>query len=231
MLSSIFNDFISFCFTPSLVERSAFTRSKKIVYTFIFVIFAVLLHLAIVIINHLLFKFHKPVAISSYHDNSILFISLYAMIIRPVIEELGFRLPLRFSISNVCMSFCTILFFLISRYYYHDTILNVSTLFQKIIIVIVPGIILFFIIKRYVDNFEKFWHNNFVFIVYFFSLFFGFMHLSSTFIASDILLIIGHTLSGLIYSFSRVQFGLGYSILAHSLNNGIAIVVPRLLLT
>ena len=149
-------------------------------------------------------------------------------IIGPIIEEFGFRLCLkysRFNFSIMCGYFYYMIFWIIFRQtaviWERDFFLLsvVSTLF-------VVFIINFFLNWKENLNIEltKFWTNHPRYIFYSSVYVFGFIHIANYKISLNILilspiLLLPQTLSGVTFSYTRLKYGILYSILLHSVFN------------
>jgi len=151
----------------------------------------------------------------------LLLISIYA----PIVEELAFRLPLKFSkwnliIASISLSLISLRIFLQLDYLYS---LGIS---------FTIGVLIYFIIQdKLIEFISTLWSKNKLGIFYFLLMIFSIFHLKNYEITIDLLIfspfiILPRILSGIVYSYVRLSSGILTAIVIHALNNG----VPKIIL-
>jgi hypothetical protein len=167
------------------------------------------------------FNLYPPQS-GSYNGNLTI---LKLTLLFPIVEELIFRLPLRFSRFNLSLSSCLILFLLFNKQYpYLSLTLPVITF------------LFLFLVLREDSNILRFAEDQFkkhlVLLFYFQALIFGFLHLAnfnldlSRFYLFP-LLILNFVFSGLIFGYLRVKYNYGIyvCIATHIVNNYVYLLV------
>jgi len=154
---------------------------------------------------------------------------LIIIILSPVLEELAFRIGLKFSKSNFIIMLMGMSFF-ISRSFFKWEWLN------SIMLITLVGILLYVIIKeKSISKLTNFWLYNPKLIFYSLLISFSYMHLKNYNISYELLLfspiiLLPNILGGIIYSYVRLSLGTFLSILLHCLNNGIPLMLSNTLL-
>jgi len=154
--------------------------------------------------------------LSSFSEIEILLLtSVYA----PILEEIAFRLPLRFSKLNfslgllgISLIFCRVL----GEFEYVYSLISSVTI----------GIITYFILNDKIgEGMAKFWRKYRLLILYTSLSVFSLLHLKNYKLTTELLLfspifILPRILGGLIFSYVRLSSGIFLAILIHSFNNG-----------
>lgn len=146
----------------------------------------------------------------------LLLVSVYA----PILEELTFRLPLKFSkwnltIASIGLSL-TLCRVLAELKYEYSIILSIGI-----------GIVVYSILnKRILKNITEFWLKNKLLNFYASLLIFSFLHLKNYELTKELLIfspifILPRILGGILFSYIRLNSGILPAILFHSFNNGI----------
>lgn len=151
-------------------------------------------------------------------------ILLLSSVYAPILEELAFRLPLKFSklsftiaSTGISLIFCRVLAEL--KYEY------------SIALSIAIGMIVYFILnEKILKKISEFWSNNTSLIFYTFLLIFSFLHLKNYKLTTELLMfspifILPRILGGIIFSYIRLNSGIILAILFHSFNNGILKII------
>ena len=159
---------------------------------------------------------------SSINDIPALKLFITGMILAPIYEEIFFRSLLKFDKKNI--SIFTIVISLLTMYnVYNNKYTNVLVL--SIILILVFGIYL----SSNIDKVSNFIKKHFKYFFYASSLIFGLIHITNfsgninILIALSIILTLPQTISGLIFGYARMKYGLIYSIILHIINNSILI--------
>ncbi|MEO1653568.1 MAG: CPBP family intramembrane glutamic endopeptidase [Bacteroidota bacterium] len=159
-----------------------------------------------------------------------LMIFFYGALLAPVMEEIAFRLYLRFSPLNLMISFL-----LLSLFF--GTMLPTSLLYHPVFMVVALLLVLSFLFlfrKRIAQSLEHFWRKQWAYIYYFSALLFGFFHLSNyelpvyQLILLSPILVLPQILLGFILGYLRIKRGILAPICLHILHNT-GLLIPFLL--
>jgi len=153
---------------------------------------------------------------------------LIAILFAPVVEELTFRLGLKFTKANFIIMCAGIIYITIK------VLFNTESYIALLISVLV-NILFFFIIQaKAKSRLEKFWKTNEVTIFYLLLGLFSLFHLANYELNKQMgvlsfILVLPHFFAGIILSYARLKLGIVPAILLHTLGNA-AIFLPSLLI-
>lgn len=146
------------------------------------------------------------------------------LIIAPLVEEISYRLFLKFTPLNLALSFAFISYFVLSlttktEYY----IINFSALYILLICIGV-FVISFLLIKKKQEIITQFYNSRFRLILYFSILLFAYSHLTNYPIETVVLilspiLIFPQIISGILYSYIRLKLGFMLGVILHISKN------------
>ena len=148
-------------------------------------------------------------------ENSITF--LYFVIIAPIIEEILFRLPLRFSKRNYYILFVTLLAYL--------AFLVIKTKIVFFVLFLLYFLLLIFIRSYPKKDIHTLYHRYFKYIYWLSILGFGFLHLNNhptvwyNMILFAPILCFPQILLGSIAGYLRMRYGFIYGVMFHIANN------------
>jgi hypothetical protein len=150
----------------------------------------------------------------------LLLLSVYG----PIMEELTFRLPLKFSKWNLTIASigitATICRVLVQLEYKYSITLSIGI-----------GIAIYYILnKKLLENISEFWIKNKLLIFYVLLIIFSFLHLKNYDMTFELLLfspifMLTHILGGIFFSYVRLNSGILLAICFHSFNNGIIKII------
>jgi Type II CAAX prenyl endopeptidase Rce1-like len=150
---------------------------------------------------------------------------LFPIILGPIIEELGIRLPLIPSKINIIVGIPLIIMAISDQFNYHlDLIVYISSL------TIVTPFILNSNIHRWISRLFKKYFTVFFYVL---CTIFAMLHFRNSgainyyqnYGVLSLLIVVPSFISGLMYSFIRLKYGLIYSIIIHSFWNFCSIVI------
>lgn len=183
-----------------------------------------------------------------FKDTPVIFFVLFGVVYAPIVEEITFRLFLKFSYIRLGIGISFMFFFIleildqlglsflttISERYFADTPILFIGLY--ILITLVFGIILAFIIKTFADKklIYAIYDKYFIFIFYFTVLTFGFAHITNYTNLGQIwyivpILVTPQISIGFFLGYVRVRYGLVWSIILHAIHNSFS-TIPLILL-
>lgn len=154
------------------------------------------------------------------NENSVVMSVLIIAFIAPVIEEIAFRLSLRFSVVNVTLSLGVLSFFITNKIPHKAF----DSMWLRSGIVLVTLLIFFFIIRFFSEKLALFWKTHFRYILYFFCITFAFIHIFNfplsfrTFLLMP-LLTFPQLLGAFVFSFVRIKYGFFIGVFFHIFNN------------
>lgn len=179
-------------------------------------VFTIFFRLSYTFINHkpihtVQDHLHHPIPIWDI----IPFFTLYFL--KPFLEEVAFRLSLKFSPVYMAFSTFALIFYMLSIFY--DNNFNIRAhLLLKTSLSLIAGVTMYFISNQKKILFENFWNKNFRYIFYL--LLVIFLYANFLYYKIDIrflvflpLLLSQKILTGVIHSFVRVKYGFRYSLL------------------
>ncbi|MCK5848016.1 MAG: CPBP family intramembrane metalloprotease [Caldisericia bacterium] len=174
-----------------------------------------------------------------FQTMSYLELLLVGGIILPLVEEVGFRLPMIFKPIHIGIS-SSYLFFMIYIFCTNSSAISFSkTTIYAAIASIMVGILvtLFLSIPKISNKTKNFWEKHFIWIFYGFTVLFGLFHISNYTPLTKIVLIVSPILilpqitSGIILGYLRTKFGFFWGCLFHGLWNSILISLVYFLIS
>lgn len=156
-------------------------------------------------------------------------LTIYVILIDPILEELIFRLPLRFTSYNILISISLLLLFLSKNNIY--LVLSIS------LAMVIFGYFLYTNTLNIKSHLEYLWKYHFTIIFYLFAIFFGLLHISNYKVVTPIqylllvLLVLPQIVGSLIMGYVRVKYcnGIIITIMIHILYNLSALGLNALL--
>ncbi|MTG97665.1 MULTISPECIES: type II CAAX prenyl endopeptidase Rce1 family protein [Myroides] len=152
---------------------------------------------------------------------------LFAVVIGPFIEELSFRLPMRFKPSYLFIGFIlTSAYFLFSVDKLNETVANGLS-----IVTLCLFVVLTYLIGKKKEVLKKLYTTYFSYIFYLLTLIFGFIHITnfeeitSRILILSPLIVFPQFALGIMMGYVRIRYGFWYSFLFHLINNGFAVLV------
>lgn len=204
---TVFEDFILFIKNPGLsptIEINTFSKGFYILRNIFLLILISNALISLIIITPLDLLNLMPSQKQILDDK---FSLIKVILIAPVLEELLFRLPLKISLKNLSISFCMILFVLLSK-------INYSVAFKGLF---VSFVILLPIVNKTNGLSAKtilFYNDHFPLFFYFQACLFGFLHLPNYNLNMQHfflfpLFIVSYIILGCILGYLRVRYSTG----------------------
>lgn len=150
---------------------------------------------------------------------------LFVCLVMPLLEELVFRLPLRFNKVNIIIA--TILFFVLTYFLTKKYLVGFGN-FRYFIFLFLSGISLLLLLKNYIF-FESYFNKNFLLLMHLSTIIFCLIHYwNYNFQSNSItpyLLMFLMLINGYYFAYTRMKFGISYAIFIHSFHN-IIVSIP-----
>lgn len=165
-----------------------------------------------------------------------------AGILAPVVEEITFRLPMRFNARNLSVFVAMLIVLFLFGQWINQQIAPLTNnhafeilarLSVKLLLAALLAFVLYQVLKNFDPALVRFRDQRFTLVFYFFTILFGFAHISNAqYSWHNLLYIIPLTLpqiiSGLFLGYTRIKLGLKYAVLQHAIWN-LLLVLPLFL--
>lgn len=225
---------------PKTIDNKDYSIKYKIkVVLLLFIILLVLVTFSI-FLRYILFHLRIIENVENIGLNNIetyqsqIMIFIYLCLYSPIIEELTYRLFLRFNSINLSISFGLIIFS-ISTIVFKTAIINLpSRYIISALIGILVGMVAFYFLrkKRIKEVFSTFWDKRFTFIFYLSVILFALAHIRNynynlNFLIFSPIILLPRLLNGYMFGYIRIKYGITWSIAIHFINNFLAFLFTR----
>jgi len=158
---------------------------------------------------------------------------LITVLILPLLEEVAFRLSLKFKPVFLALTLGVLAYYLVSKAVYQTKLSDVYEHFtQRVFIALAVFGICYALssIPKAKHHLGLFWTRNYKWIFYFFCLVFAWIHIFNyelhlTHLLLMPIITLDKLVSALCYGYTRVTYGFIYSLAIHMLNNSIGYLV------
>lgn len=231
-MKSYLNTFFSFLRTGKI--KTADNERNLIINTILFVIIMYILAGILAIIIGIT---TKGLNITNQTSNTLAerstaMMFLFPVIIGPILEEIGFRLSLKFSRINMSLTSSVLTYFILSDILDVNYYFTTNYLLIRISASILTGVFIYFLFvnKKIQVLIKNFWNANSKLILYLFAFVFAFWHITNFGSVKDLyflmpILTIPQLIYAFTFSFIRLRIGVFYSIIVHSLFNLIPFII------
>ena len=169
-------------------------------------------------------------------NQELLIVWILNLSIIPILEEIAYRLPLFYSKKNLVLSFTVIVYFLLSVIF-ADGLLDISAnVYLRIFASFTAGGLFYIIlrVKSLENKISRFWEVHYGIAFYGLLLLFTLGHIENynlnlTVLTLMPILLIPQFIGGIFFSFTRIKFGIIYSIALHIMINAMAFT-PQIIL-
>lgn len=228
---SLFRDILNFIKTPTLQEQKEKPTRLKIYDTIGLFIVKMVCLIPVVLFFAVVYDPENVQSTRMAERFTPLVMVLVGGMILPLVEELAFRLSLRFKPVYLALSVAVFFYYILTKLIFQTKISAVDETFMiRAGISLGFGLLLWplFSSTLFKAALGRFWQNNFRYIYYASCIVFAWIHISKyEIIWLNVLLLPILTLpqlfSALINGYTRVAFGFQYPLLFHMANNLIAI--------
>lgn len=161
---------------------------------------------------------------------------LMGVFVLPMLEEVVFRLSLKFKPIYLAMTLSVLGYYITCKAIYHTKLSDFEYhIVERISIslIILVASYLLISIPKIKKSLKLFWINNFRWILYFFCFGFAWVHIFNYELTWEHLLLmpiitLDKLVSAMCYGYARINYGFIYSFLIHALNNTIGLIVNLL---
>lgn len=228
--SAFVKEIIRFIISPDNKSKNLSIKEKLKSLIILFILEFIFLLFLMIFIRF--FVDNENFAINKLKNNlSPFLIFLIGVLLVPFMEEIIFRLSLIFKPIFLAIASSLLFYVLLSKFYFKTNYLFLdSTLFLRLILTLIIGILVFIIASNFSNRLIIFWNNNFKWIFYISVIVFGFSHVYNYQIGTHDLIIVPflvlpQLLGGVFLGFIRIKYGFVYGCIFHSCFN----VLPMLI--
>ena len=153
---------------------------------------------------------------------------LASSVIAPIIEEIGFRLYLKYSKLNLALSISFLVYYYLPGKGFSSDLGTYLMLefYIRLLYLAFTFLLVYFVLnfKKIEDLIGNIWNKKFSYIFYFSAFLFGTIHIFNNNISLYTVLFgpiiqLSTIVGGIVFGYVRVKHGIKYSIALHSLNN------------
>lgn len=218
---------VIFLIKPTANEQIELKSSEQITNTLILSLIKWFVSSIVLFVTKIIFEINSENTGLSEAEKlySPLTLLLTSSLLFPMIEEISFRLSLKFKAIYLSLSSCVLAYYLVTKLIFHTYNADLGNDFIiRCLSAAIIGVIIYFLTKKYFKTIKTFWENNFRWILYFSILSFAFAHILNYELTLNIILLtpiitLPQLIAGSIYGFIRVKYGFIYNFSAHALNN------------
>ena len=227
--TSDFIEFLKFIYKPHEEKEQNSSIYRKMYRTAL--LFIVSFPLTLILTIVITYITNRSVKIHESIDNYNFHLFILTCLIIPSIEEVAFRLPLRYSKINLSLSITVLSFYIINYFFTLKDHFDIENFFfLRIVLSILVGITCYLLCVKYSNSFVELYKNNFNVIFYFFAALFALMHISNYEFTLDTLLLapiitLPKLISSFVGGFVRVKYGFLYCLFLHSFHNMIPFLI------
>lgn len=230
-----FNEFkqlLNFVITPS-DSSGTLTTAQKIEGTWTMFVVKFILAIIVGVSIGIFYDAENKTTISMaerFSPIALLFVTIIAL---PLLEEVEFRLSLKFKPVFLALTLGALTYSILSKTIYTTKLSDINHYFMERVSYTLAVFLLaypLFSFPKVKRVFARFWQNNFRWIFYGSCLAFAWVHifnyeLTLTHLLLTPLLTIDKLVSAMCYGYTRVNYGFLYSMAIHMFNNSIGFLV------
>ncbi len=232
-----FKQLSKFIITPVYKPNNELTITQKIEGAWTMFVVKFILAIIVGVSIGIFYDAENKTTISMAERFSPPILLVLMVLVLPLLEEIGFRLSLKFKPIFLALTLGTLGYYISSKAIYHAKFSDIHNHFEeRIIIVLIILIVTYplFSIPKIKKSLELFWENNFRWVLYFFLIGFAWVHIFNYELTLEHVLLMplitmDKLVSAMCYGYARVNYGFIYSFAIHMLNNSIGFIVGVLL--
>ncbi|MBO3697242.1 CPBP family glutamic-type intramembrane protease [Roseivirga sp. E12] len=222
----------AFVIAPDHNPYKSLTISEKIEGTWFLFVVKFLLAIIVGVTIGIFFDPENKTTISMaarFSASELFFVTVIAL---PLLEEVGFRLSLRFRPVFLALTLGVFGYYIASKALYHVKLSDIHTHFTERVTVIGAILIISYpllSIPKVKKKLERLWQTHFKWIFYIFCLTFAWMHIFNYELSTRHLLLmplitLPKLVSAVCFGYARINYGFIYSFAIHAANNIIGFI-------
>ncbi len=229
-------ELFKFVIHPTIEERYTLNRIEKLKHLFVLFVLGLALATISALTIQLIFGDTKVVALEKMRDNlSPAIFLLIGVLIAPFLEEIIFRLSLKFKPIYLSASLVVFSYYQISDFLDFPKFSFENNFFIRVIGSITFGLIGYLIFTKFSGFLENVWKSKFKWIYYISIFSFAWVHISNFQLDTTESILIGPLLTfpqmigGIFKGFIRIKYGFLFNLLYHCSNNFIVLSLGLIL--
>ncbi len=234
-----YNEFLQlakFVIQPVYDTNQSLTISEKIKGTWTMFVVKFVLAIIVGVSIGIFYDAENKTSISMAERFTLAVLLLVSVLILPLLEEVAFRLSLKFKPIFLALTLGVITYYIVTKGVYHTKLSDVSVYFmERCLIALAIMVVCYplFSLSKIKRALEQFWASNFRGIFYVICLAFAWVHILNYELSLEHLLLMplitmDKLVSALCYGYTRMHYGFIYSFAIHMLNNSIGFMVMML---
>lgn len=232
-----FRALYQFSITPVYTTPQALSRAQKIEGTWKMLVVKFILAAIVGVLVGLLYDPDNKTTASMAQRFSPPVLFLVSVLILPLLEEMAFRLSMKFRPLYLSLTLGTIAYYIASKVFYQAKLSDIYNSFEERAFIMLAIIIItwpLFSFTPVKTRLAHFWQQQFRWVFYFLCFTFAWIHilnyeLNLTHLLLMPLITLPKLVSAMCYGFARINYGFIYSLTIHICNNGIGFVVSSFL--
>ncbi|MEJ7692370.1 hypothetical protein [Daejeonella sp.] len=228
-----FLKFKNYILNPVYIESNKNTILQNISGTWNIVVIKIILTIIVGIVATLIYDpVNKTTErwLELYSTGTIFLLSI---IIFPLLEEIAFRLSLKFRQVYLSLTLGVLAYYMVTKGFYQTKLSNIDNHFEiRLMIGVLTILIPYAIITsnpKIKSGLDRFWKRNFKWVFYFFCITFAFIHIFNYELNLKHLLLLPlitlpKLVSAITYGYVRMHYGFIYSLGLHMFSNSLGFV-------
>ncbi|MDY8135969.1 CPBP family glutamic-type intramembrane protease [Aquimarina sp. 2201CG5-10] len=228
-----FKKFIKYSIYPKPIETTTESALKKIKGTWVIFIIKTVLTIIVGIIVTSIYDPANKTSLRWQQEYSNYYIFFLSIILLPLLEEIAFRLSLKFKPLYLSLTIGVLSYYFLTKVVYKTSFSNTEVyIIHRALISIIIMLCSYFIVvqNKIKDKLQGFWKANFRWIFYFLCITFAWMHILNYGITLKHVLLLPlitlpKLISALSYGYIRMHFGFAYSLGLHMCWNSLGFIM------
>lgn len=231
-----FKQLSSFVLRPTYTAHSSLPVPQKVQGTWAMVVVKMVLAIIVGVAIGLFYDPENKTTSSMAERFSPALLLLISVFAFPLLEEIAYRLSLKFKPIYLALTLGVIAYYIFSKAVYQTKLSDVDNHFTERVLFALSILIVsfpIFSIPKINQRLERFWQQHFSWVFYFFSITFAWVHILNYELSLEHVLLmpvitLPKLVSALCYGYVRIQYGFIYCFAIHILNNGIGFIVKMI---
>lgn len=233
---SEFRQLLKFVITPLHDSNCVLSVKQKITGTWTLFVVKTVLTVIIGVVMGLVYDPVNQTTSSMSERFSPAALLMVGVFILPLLEEVAFRLSLKFKPIYLALTLGVLGYYVSSKAIYHAKLSDIHHHFESRMIIVLTIIIFAYpllSLPKVKKGLDRFWRKNFKWILYVSSFGFAWVHIFNYELSLEHLLLmpiitLPKLVGALSYGYARINYGFVYSFAIHICNNSIGFMVSTL---